>query len=183
MAGLGTRFGLRRGQGPGVSRRGQYAGEYLTQLPLKRGEVHRRNRLARVQHQVYRWSGSGGGLQSGGRQQNPKLQPHCLAHPALDAVPVDSLTHHPAYCQPDTRAGNRGQLLGSAHAKKVAQRAGLILAADLVDLLIVGVAAQAMVRQRLFTRDRAAEKSVHAENRCRLTWSLRSQDSPAERPG
>jgi hypothetical protein len=79
-----------------------------------------------------------------------KLSPHRFAHPPLDAVAVHRLAHRLAYGEADARsvracAAHRSTVRAECRAQReeVAHLFGELLAAGLVDALVVGVLAQA----------------------------------------
>ena len=107
------------------------AAEDVGYFAVEEGEVEVDDGAAGVEDDVD-WGGELGEVPADG-----------LAHAALDAVAVDGLAHDLAYGESDARGGLGEVAVGGAGGDEVAHLLGELLAAGLVNALVVGVFPQA----------------------------------------
>ena len=104
---------------------------------FKLREFHREDGAARMQDEIEaRW-------------QKIDVAAQSLAHAALDAIALVSLAHDFAYGEADARRSGSKRAFSYLCREKPAHRSGMPLAAGSVSAQIVGVLAQAGVRQSL----------------------------------
>jgi hypothetical protein len=105
--------------------------EDMSDLTIQQGEVKIQNSSTGVKNDIER------------AFEQSDVTTHGFTHPALDSIPIHRLSHHLANGKPNPRAGPIVASLRIARRDEVAHLPGELLAARLIDALVIGVFAEA----------------------------------------